>query len=132
MLKKIFCAAFLMAAIIFVGNAKVFAQDVWIYSGGGTDYYIVTETWQKNTSDANLNKYGRRTYFEGYVKYVRGNSLTATKKYTIVVGEGCTDYRVNDSEMKRFSYGDNESIEAQVAWKLGNYCCKKFDYNPFR
>lgn len=46
MFKKIFCAAFLMAAIILVGNANVSAQDVWVYTDkDNREYYVRTETF---------------------------------------------------------------------------------------
>ena len=76
MIKKIFCAALMMTAIIFVGNTKVFAQDVWVCNSGGIDYYIMTETFN-NRSQSSL-----QVDFSIKVKYVRGSSLIATKTYS--------------------------------------------------
>ena len=132
MLKKIFCAAFLCAAIIFVGNAKVFAQDVWIYSGGGTDYYIVTETWVMTETVKNLNTRPLRgkIEFEGYVKYVRNGSLLAKKKFHTWETEGSSYYSIDDSERTAYLSGAPKTPESKVARAFSKYCCKCFNLDP--
>ncbi len=121
MLKKIFCAAFLCAAIIFVGDAKVFAQDVWLFTDTrtGTEYYVMTETLKNQTP------YRGVLWFEGYVKYVRGNSLITKKKFNTYQGEASFGYSINDSEIIYFSLP--KTTELEVAFKLRDYCRKYFN-----
>lgn len=77
MFKKIFCAA-ITAAIIFVGNAKVSAQDIWVYTDrdSGTEYYVIKETvtFHKPPPEPPL--------IEASVKSVRNGKLLSTKKYS--------------------------------------------------
>lgn len=110
MLKKIFCAAFLCAAIIFVGNAKVSAQDVWVYNDGRTDYYVVTETF---------NQRERYDYhFDVNVKYVRNGSLVATKKYSFDGHDGVS-YRIDNVDKGNIG-------ESAPARTICYYCVKHF------
>lgn len=47
MLKKIFCAAFMAAIILF--NAQVSAEEVFVCNDGDTDYYVKPETFVNST-----------------------------------------------------------------------------------
>ena len=116
MLKKIFCAAFLMAAIVFVSNAKASAQDVWIYSGAGIDYYVVTETfYQREQSDYN---------FDIDVKYVRGGSLIDTKKYSFV-GYNFASYSINGVAQGSIFDAENKK-HVQPAYNIFGYSVNHF------
>ena len=127
MLKKIFCAAFLMAAIIFVGDAKVFAQDVWIFTdSNGTEYYVITET----VKNLNTRPLRGKIEFEGYVKYVRNGSLLAKKKFHTWETEGSSYYSIDDSERTAYLSGAPKTPESKVARAFSKYCCKCFNLDP--
>ena len=126
MLKKIFCAALMMSAIVFVGNAKVSAQDVWLYSSGGTNYYVVTDTL---TTNYNPNRRGQGLFFEGYVKYVRNGSLLAKKKFHTTNGEAYFGYSIDDS--KEISYPPRGIVESEVASAFNHYCWEYFNVGDY-
>lgn len=127
MLKKIFCAAFLMAAIVFVGNPQVSAKDVWLYSNSGTEYYVMTETL---TTNYNPNRRGSSgLFFEGYVKYVRNGSLLAKKKFHTSNGEAYFSYSIDNS--KEISYPDRGIAESEVAYAFNHYCWEHFNVGDY-
>ena len=111
MLKKIFCAAFLCAAILFVGNAKVSAQDVWVYNDGRSDYYVMTETFNQRERFA--------FHFDVNVKYVRNGSLLATKTYSFD-GHDVVSYRIDGID-KGYTYNAPQSAQMILS-----YCVKHF------
>ena len=114
MLKKIICAALMMATMIFFGNAKVSAQDVWVYSGGGIDYYVVTDTFNSR----------KGYHFDVNVKYVRGNSLLATKKYSFN-GYNFANYSV-DGVAQGSIFDSVKKQHVQPAYNIFGYSVNHF------
>ncbi len=114
MLKKIFCAAFLCAAIIFIGDAKVFAQDVWIFTDTriNIEYYVMTETIVAR------KKYDM--HCDANVKYVRNGALLTTKKYSFD-GHDLTWYSVDGSE-QRPVFNLEGRYREQPAFSIYEYC----------
>lgn len=119
MFKKIFCVAFLMAAILFVGNAKVFAQDVWIHTDGksGIEYYVITESI--------VSRSKRDMHCDANVKYVRNGALLATKKYSFD-GHDVVRYKIDGVDQ---GYLDTpvEPAARAICHYCSNYISKHFD-----
>ena len=116
MLKKIFCAAFLCAAIIFVSDAKVFAQDVWIHTDSrGVNYYVMNETI--------VDKTQRRGTFiaEVKVKAVNGRSLLSIKKYHVEGYEAAMSYSIDGSEKKINTTNEDSTLAIKVLWYCFHY-----------
>ncbi|MBR1646209.1 MAG: hypothetical protein IJ685_05450 [Selenomonadaceae bacterium] len=114
MLKKIFVGALMLTAILFVGNAKVSAQDVWIYSGGGTDYYVVTETFNSRQG----------YHFDVDVKYVRGSVLVAVKKYSFD-GYNFANYKI-DGVAQGSIFDSAKRAHVQPAYNIFGYSVNHF------
>ena len=117
MLKKIFCAAILSAVILFVGNAKVSAQDVWIYSISDYDYYVMTETFVNHTSGRDSRA------FEVDVKYLDRYDLSSvrTAHWSFRESDGVAYHTINNAQpYVPIHKGD-------LSEKLWTFCLKFFD-----
>lgn len=114
MLKKIFVVAFMLTAILFVDSAKVSAKDVWVYSGGGTDYYVVTETFNDRQG----------YHFDVDVKYVRGSSLVATKKYSFD-GYNFANYKIDGVDQGSI-FDSQKRAHVQPAYNIFGYSVNHF------
>ena len=66
MLKKIICAALMMATMIFFGNAKIFAQDVPIETySSRVQCFVMTETFINRTQYRDNRSFGVDVKFVG-------------------------------------------------------------------
>ena len=64
-MKKQICSllAFLIITVIAICPNKASAQDYWVYSDGGVDYYLMTETIEKQYDSYKLMvKYVHKKY----------------------------------------------------------------------
>ena len=121
MLKKIFCAAFLCAAILLVGNTQVFAKDVWVYvDGQSTEFYVMDETIINRTQIRNNRN------FDVKVKAVRQN---ATKVFSVKVhqysfneNDGMVFYTIDGS--KSYPLINNGTAPNELAQRIRSYCLK--------
>ena len=107
MLKKIFCAA-ITAAIIFVGTVNVAAQDVWVCSDGGQDYYVQTETL------VNRTQYRDDRTFSADVVIVRGLGAEK-KKYSFRENDGLIYCNIDGKE----DFFVNRNTPEEKIWNFG-------------
>ena len=117
MLKKIFIAAFMLAAIVsfqLFDSSKASAQDVWVYTdrNSGIEYYVMTETFNRRAH----NDY----HFDVNVKYIRNGNFIGVKKYSFD-GHAGIEYAVDDEYQ-----GDLHTNEA--AKNICQYCFKTFEF----
>ena len=115
MLKKIFCAAFLMAAILFIGNAPVSAKDVWVYTESkGTEFYVMDETIVNRSTKFNRN-------FDVKVKYVFRNGNVEVSKWSFSENDGMVFFCINDGKVMPLL---TDGTTNQIGQKVRNYCLK--------
>lgn len=125
MLKKIFCAAFLCAAIIFVGNASASAKDVWVYvDGRGTEFYVMDETIVNKATRYNRN-------FDVKVKAVRQNATRVfsvnVHQYSFAENDGMLFYTIDDSKV--YPLLNDGTAPNELAQRIRSYCLKYLGLN---
>lgn len=112
MLKKIFCAAILCAAVyctaVFLLINAASAQDVWVDSENGTDYYVMDETFVNET------KYRDNRQFTVNVKFVR-NQKAEMKKFSFRENDGMIFCSIDGGE-KGFVY---KGTATYAVWEFG-------------
>ena len=125
MFKKLLLSTLMLVAICgfqILDSQKVSAQDLWLYTDNSTGmrYYVVTETLVNNSSTNTT----RIANFDGHIKYVKGNKLIATKKYSVSESEASSWYTVDNSEIRYIH--QTAGAESEVALKLLQYCWEHF------
>lgn len=126
MLKKLFCVTLIMAALLVVGNVKVFAQDVWVYTDGrGTEFYVMNETI------VNRTKFRNNRNFDVKVKAVRQNSTKVfsvkVHQYSFSENDGMVFYSIDDS--KTYPLISDGTAPNELAQRIRSYCLNYLGLN---
>lgn len=120
MLKKIFCAAFLCAAIIFVGNAPASAKDVWVYTEyKGTEFYVMDDTIVNKSTKHNRN-------FDVKVKYVHRSGAVDVTKWSFAENDGMIFFCIDDGKVMPLL---TDGTTNQIGQKVRNYCLRYLGLN---
>lgn len=106
MFRKIFVAAFLLTSLMLGNYAS--AQDFWVDTKDGIDYYIVEETFDNQT------QYRNNRQFTVDVKLVR-NSEATVKTFSFRENDGMIFHSIDGSE-RDFVY---KGTAAYSIWEYG-------------
>ena len=107
MLKKFFCAAFILATIVF-GNVEVSAQDFWVNTENGIEYYVMDETFNNQT------QYRNNRQFTVDVKLVR-NQKADIKTFSFRENDGMIFHSIDGNERDFVHKG----TAAYSIWEFG-------------
>ena len=89
MLKKILFSLCILA--IFISFQKVSAQDVWIYTTDGVEYYVMNETAENNSRPGCV-------IIDVKVKNVSNAEIKGIQNYHFELTEGSSRYSIDGAE----------------------------------
>ena len=108
MLKKIICAALMAATVIFVGNAKIFAQDVPIETySSRVRCFVMTETFINRTQYRDNRSFGVDVKFVG--------ATVVVNNYSFRENDGLIFYSIDGGTE---NFAENDEFAKRI-WKFG-------------